>query len=71
MIFTARDPRLVLDWLNEYKFLVDSHYDQVSIVNLPAVAYIDDRAIHFVGNYEKLLLTLLDFKPYWEDSEED
>lgn len=71
IIFTARDPRLVMEWMDANGFCVDIHYDQITNVKLPAVAYIDDRAIHFDGDYNKVLHRLLNFKPYWETSKED
>lgn len=32
-----------------------------------ALAYIDDRALRFEGDYKKILEDLKDFKPYWKE----
>lgn len=62
IIFTARDTSKVKEWLDLYEF----KYDKVTNVKEGAMAYIDDRAIHFDGNYKRTLHTLDSFKTYWE-----
>ena len=61
-IFTTRDRKKVVEWLDKYNM----SYDYVTDIKVGAVAYIDDRAITFRGNYEETLKELMDFKPYWE-----
>ena len=61
-IFTARDTSKVQEWLNHYGF----KYDKVTNVKEGAIAYIDDRAIHFDGDYKRTLHDLTNFKTYWE-----
>lgn len=70
VIFTARiskekerfAPRTgtkkVMEWLNKY----DIYFDRITSDKLPAVAYIDDRAIEFKGdwNYVRERFKLLD-----------
>lgn len=47
----------LIEWLN------NNGFPSMKVTNrkVPAVAYIDDRAIQFNGNYKKLK----NFKPYW------
>lgn len=64
VILTARNFAKVLNWLQEHglsKYVYD-----VTNIKVPAVAYIDDRAIPFDGDYEGTLAKLEYFEPYWK-----
>lgn len=61
-IFTTRDRKKVMNWLDKY----DMVYDYVTDIKVDAINYIDDRAITFKGNYEETLKEIRDFNPYWE-----
>jgi len=64
VIFTVIDTEAVWDWLR--KFDLHVHIDDVTNSKPPAVAYIDDRAINFNGNYQDALNALKGFKSHWE-----
>lgn len=64
IIFTSRNHTLVEIWLKEYH--LDKYIKNVTNMKPPAVAYIDDRAINFNGDYSKVLDKLKDFKAHWE-----
>lgn len=61
VILTSRPKEQVIDWLN------NNGFPSMKVTNrkVPAVAYIDDRAIQFKGNYKKVISRLKNFKPYW------
>lgn len=61
VILTSRSKEQVIDWLN------NNGFPSMKVTNrkVPAVAYIDDRAIQFKGNYKKVISRLKNFKPYW------
>lgn len=64
-VLTARKYIDVIKWLNEYdllKYVVD-----VTSFKPPAVAYIDDRAICFTGDFDAVLEEAKHFKPYWKE----
>ncbi len=61
VILTSRQKEQVIDWLN------NNGFPSMKVTNrkIPAVDYIDDRAIQFNGNYKKVISRLKNFKPYW------
>ena len=61
VILTSRPKEQVIGWLN------NNGFPSMKVTNrkIPAVAYIDDRAIQFKGNYKKVISRLKNFKPYW------
>ena len=59
-ILTARDTEKVRGWLTGHDF----PQVPVSNVKYPAVAYIDDRAVRFLGDFD-LALAELDESPWW------
>ena len=61
VILTSRPKEQVIHWLN------NNGFPSMKVTNrkVPAVAYIDDRAIQFKGNYKKVISQLKNFKPYW------
>lgn len=44
----------------------DIYVDEVTAEKVPAIAYVDDRAINFNGNCNKLLNDIMQFKPWIE-----
>ena len=64
VILTARDTDEVWSWLidNALEELVDN----VTNEKPPAIAYIDDRAICFTGDFGATLAILECFQPHWE-----
>ena len=64
VIFSVRRYAKIIKWLNEYNLL--QYVVNVTSYKPRAVAYIDDRAIQFNGNYEQTLKELKGFKTYWE-----
>lgn len=64
-IFSVRRYSKIINWLTNYDLL--NYVDNVTSYKVPAVAYIDDRAIQFKGDYQETLEQLKDFKPYWRE----
>lgn len=64
IIHTARDPKKVIDWIEKHG-LINYIYD-VTNKKVPAMVYIDDRAIKFKGDYDLTLFELSQFKTHWE-----
>lgn len=64
VILTARNFAKVLNWLQEYD--LSKYVYDVTNIKPPAMAYIDDRAIPFNGDYEGTLAKLEYFEPYWK-----
>lgn len=67
VIFTAADPGNVTKWLIDYDLL--KYVDVITDKKVPALIYIDDRAIEFRGDFEYTLTQVLRFKTYWETAE--
>lgn len=61
VILTSRPKEQVIDWLN------NNGFPSMKVTNrkVPAVAYIDDRAIQFKGSYIQTIYEAINFKPYW------
>lgn len=64
VVFTVRDSQRVRNWLKEYNLLY--MVDHITNRKPKAIAYIDDRAINFNGNYVEVLEKLDDFHTWWE-----
>ena len=65
VIFSTRaSSQKIWEWLREYN--LRQYCSDVTNIKPVAVAYIDDRAIRFEGNYSKVLDELKDFKTHWE-----
>lgn len=64
IIFTARDTDKVEEWFKKYE--LDKYILHITNMKPRAVAYIDDRAINYDGNYKKVLNKLKEFKTWWE-----
>lgn len=61
VILTSRPKEQVIDWLG------DNGFPSMKVTNrkVPAVAYIDDRAIRFNGSYIQTIYEAVNLKPYW------
>lgn len=61
VILTSRPKEQVSYWLR------DNCFPSMKVTNrkVPAVAYIDDRAIRFNGSYEQTIYEAVNLKPYW------
>ena len=64
IIFTVRDTENVKKWLKKYG--LDKYVIHVTDMKPKAIAYIDDRAITYKGNYSEVLKELEEFKTWWE-----
>lgn len=64
VLFTNRNPMLATKWL--IKNNLDVYFKEVTNIKPIAVIYIDDRAINFNGDYNKVLYDIKNFKTYYE-----
>lgn len=64
VLFTTRNLLLVSKWLIENN--IDKYFKDITNVKIPAYIYIDDRAIQFNGDFEKLHDEIKNFKVYWK-----
>lgn len=61
VVWTSRNPDRTWAWLHENNLAI---YVDTVAQKLPAVAYIDDRAIRFEGKFEPVLETIHK-RPHW------
>lgn len=66
IIYTSRDVESIENWLKKYN--LDKYVSYVTNNKPPAKCYIDDRAVNFDGNYDKVINTVKDYLTYWEKS---
>lgn len=64
VILTTMDEERVWLWLRTYE--IDGMVDEVTNEKPPAVAYVDDRAVCFRGDFEATLAEVQSFKAHWE-----
>ena len=64
VVFTAAPLGKVVDWLREYDLLY--LVEDVTNRKVPAILYIDDRAICFKGNFVQTLEEISKFEVFWE-----
>ena len=64
ILFTTRN------FLKTAKWLIDNDlyifFKDITNVKTPASIFIDDRAINFNGDYEKIYNEILNFSPHWK-----
>lgn len=65
IIFSVRPFPKIVKWLKKHN--LDEYVWDVTSRKPVALAYIDDRALRFEGNYEETLKELQGFKPYWKE----
>lgn len=64
-LFTTRNTIQATKWLIENK--IDTYFEDITNIKIPAYIHIDDRCICFNGNYEKTLNEIKKFKPFWKN----
>lgn len=62
IIFTTREKSSVELWMMEHNM----YFDKVTHQKIAAVAYVDDRAVNFSGDFEKTFQEVITFKTHWE-----
>ena len=65
-VFTCRWFEWARKWLDENG--LGQYVDSVTNQKVPAVAYLDDRAVCFRGNFEDAYCEIVAFRPFWEAS---
>ena len=68
IIHTCRDADDVRDWLEVHD--LSEYVPIISIEKIPSIAYIDDRAIAFDGNYQSAYMLLKNFETHWEPKDD-
>ncbi len=63
-VFTCRWFEWAREWLDENQ--LGAYVAEVTNQKVPAVAYLDDRAICFRGNFEDAYQQIVSFRPFWE-----
>ena len=64
-LFTTRNKLLAVKWL--IKNNLDKYFKNITDVKGKAFVYIDDRALCFDGDYDKMLDKVKNFKAYWKN----
>ena len=64
VLFTTRNLLLASKWLVDNN--IDRYFKDITNVKRPAFMFIDDRAIQFNGDFEKLFDDIRKFKVYWK-----
>jgi len=67
VIFTARDTDKVEEWL--FKHGLMQYISSVTNTKIPAILYLDDRAIQFNGDFKETLNEIKEFKVHWSDNQ--
>lgn len=62
-VLTTRPADKVALWFKKYDF---PEPEQITNQKIPAAVYIDDRALKFNGDYDKLLDELKNFNVFWK-----
>ena len=69
VVLTTRDPDRAAAWLARYG--LDAFVAEVTDRKVPALAYVDDRAVPFRGDFAETLAALDRFRAFWEREVED
>jgi hypothetical protein len=64
VVHSTRAPEKIMAWLDQHGLL--SLVSEVTAKKPPALCYVDDRAICFVGNFKMALCQIENFETYWE-----
>ena len=65
-IFTVRNKIRTIEWLQDNE-IIHLIKDVTNVKNPYASIIIDDRALSFNGDFNKVLKISKDFKPYWKN----
>ena len=65
-IFTDRNKIRTIEWLQDNE-IIHLIKDVTNVINPYASIIIDDRALSFNGDFNKVLKISKDFKPYWKN----
>lgn len=65
-VYTTRNAQDVSRWFQKYDLM--KFINGIGDTKVPAIAYVDDRAIPFLGSFDSILSQLVDneFKTFWE-----
>ena len=66
-ILTVQNKINTVLWLQKHE-LLNFISDVTNVKNQFATLFIDDRALNFNGDFEKIFEEIKDFKPYWNKS---
>ena len=69
VVFSTRKYHLIMKWLQSYD-LMQYVENVTSIKPKYAVAFVDDRAIPFNGDYDEIIPKLRGFRTWWEKKQE-
>lgn len=64
VLFTTRHLKKASQWLIDNDIF--QYFDDVTSIKSPAYIYLDDRAVHFNGDFDKALSDIDNFKVYWK-----
>lgn len=64
VVLTSANIQKVTQWLCMYK--LDGYIDDVTDRKVPAIVYLDDRAVNFDGDFDKAFEQIVGFKTFWE-----
>lgn len=67
IIFTAADVSRVKQWV--IRNGLDNLIADVTNVKVPALCYVDDRAVRFNGDFYETFEEIMEFKTFWEDKD--
>lgn len=67
VVHTARRACKVEEWLQEYK--LHDFFKLVTNEKVPAIAYIDDRAVQHNGDFNDTIKKLNDFRVHWRNED--
>lgn len=67
VILTSADKNDVASFLTANNMA--NFVDVITNEKVPAIIYVDDRAVRFDGDFSKVLQEILKFIPYWENED--
>lgn len=65
IIHSTRHPQDIERWCKEHGFI--DYITHITDTKMPAVCYVDDRAVQFSGNFAQTIVEVEYFKPYWKE----
>lgn len=66
VVMTTRDPATARAWLARHG--LDGYVTDVTDRKVPALVYVDDRALAFRGDFDETLAAIDRFRTHWEPS---